>query len=279
MQPFSPLACQPACTEFKCKPFPLKILSGAPPAHILLSSPCAALRTNTVDKGTKENVPGNYLLVCCDTGSEKLTELLCKNNFRFSFQYACQRGDHPSVLRLHRTWYDGVLFCGSGVQFNATCTVNNSEVCGLRLTSYFCCGWYSALLDSRHLITRLSRTSEILSFTWVLLNYGGYIALSLAESSCSPACGVWIQAAAQLRNSRHPLCQDVLAPWFRQPLAPILPLHPSGLWDFASPRKVCPWVRGQAVRNCPHHWRAWEGQAPQLCNGISQDGWAAAVLA
>lgn len=61
MQPFNPLACQLACTEFKCKPLLPQTLNGAPflvPAHTLLSSFYAAVKTYSLDR-TLENILGN----------------------------------------------------------------------------------------------------------------------------------------------------------------------------------------------------------------------------
>lgn len=108
----------------------------------------------------------------------------------------------------------------------------------------------------------------------------------LGGDSCCPelpkAAGIFIMfsclccvapGCCRAQHSRHSLYQmywPLVQP--AQPLAPILPLHSSGLWGFASLRKVCPWVY-------PHHRRGCEGQAPELCSGTLRDGWAAAVLA
>lgn len=61
----------------------------------------------------------------------------------------------------------------------------------------------------------------------------------------SPALCPW--AAAEPHSLGCSLCQNTPAPRLSRLPAPILPLHPSVFWGFASPGKVCPWVWGRAV--------------------------------
>lgn len=46
------------------------------------------------------------------------------------------------------TELDMMVSCSVAQVFNTTCTVNNSGVWGLRLSNYFCCGWYFLVLGT-----------------------------------------------------------------------------------------------------------------------------------